>query len=138
MNKKVWIGLIAIFIVLEILNIIIHGVILKNAWASVQGIRPDMASKMWLFHVVNVFNAFFFTFIFSKGYEKKGIWEGVRYGFYIGVWMSVIAVLSTDAMIKLGRSLAIQWLIYGIIEYIIAGIVLAMVFKEKVKETASA
>ena len=131
MNKKVWLGALAVFIVLEILDIIVNGVILKSAWSGVQGIRPDMASKMWMFHVIDVVAAFFFTFIFSKGFEKKGIMEGIRYGFYIGVWLSVGMVFGTDGMIRLGRSLAIQWFIYGVIEYIIAGIVLAMIFKEK-------
>jgi len=138
MNKKVWIGFIVVFIVLEILDFLVHGVILAGAYKSIQGVfRPDMNSKMWMYYVINIVTAFFFTFIFSKGYEKKGIMEGVRYGFYIGVWMSVGMALGTDAMIKLGRSMTIQWLIYGVIEYIIAGIALAIVFKEKQKETTA-
>ena len=136
MNKKVWLGALAVFIVLEILDIIVNGVILKTAWNGVQGIRPDMTSKMWMFHVIDVVTAFFFAFIFSKGFEKKGITEGIRYGFYIGVWMSVGMVLGTDGMIRLGHSLAIQWFIYSVIEYIIAGIVLAMIFKEKTSTPA--
>ena len=138
MNKKVWIGFIVVFIVLEILDFLVHGVILAGAYKSIQGVfRPDMSSKMWMYYVINIVTAFFFTFIFSKGYEKKGIMEGVRYGFYIGVWMSVGMALGTDSMIKLGRSMTIQWLIYGVIEYIIAGIALAIVFKEKQKETTA-
>lgn len=137
MNKKVWLGALVVFIVLEILMFLVDGVILSGAYQAIAGIfRHDMASKMWMYHVINVFNAFFFTFIFSKGYEKKGILEGVRYGFYIGVWMSVGMSLGTDAMIALGRSLTIQWFIYGVIEYVIAGAILAMVFKEKAQPAA--
>ena len=137
MNKKLWLGALAVFIVLEILMFLIHGVILSSAYQAIAGVfRHDMSSKMWMYHVINVFTAFFFTFIFSKGYEKKGIMEGVRYGFYIGVWMSVSMALGTDAMITLGRWMTIQWLIYGVIEYMIAGVVLALVFKEKPQPTA--
>ncbi len=134
MNKKLWLGALVVFILLEVLMFVIHGLILSSAYQAIAGVfRQDMSSKMWMYHVINVFNAFFFTFIFSKGYEKKGIMEGARYGFYIGVWMSIGMSLGTDAMIRLGRWLTIQWFIYGVIEYVIIGAVLAMVFKEKAK-----
>jgi hypothetical protein len=137
MNKKVWIGALLVFIVLEILMFLINGVILSSAYSAIASVfRHDMSSKMWMYHVINVVTAFFFTFIFSKGYEKKGIMEGIRYGFYIGVWMSVSMALGTDAMITLGRWMTIQWLIYGVIEYMIAGVVLALVFKEKPQAAA--
>ncbi len=131
MNKKVWLGFVVVFIVLEILMFLIDGVFLAGAYSSIQNVwRSDMNSKMWIFHVVNIFIAFFFSFIFSKGYQKKGIWEGVRYGLYIGLWMSIPAAYATYAMIAIPHSLALQWLIYGVIEYIIAGIALALVYKE--------
>lgn len=137
MNKKVWLGALVVFIVLEILMFLVDGVILSSAYRAIAGVfRHDMSSKMWMYHVINVVTAFFFTFIFSKGYEKKGIMEGIRYGFYIGVWMSVGMALGTDAMITLGRSLTIEWFVFGVIEYVIAGAVLAMVFKEKPKPAA--
>ncbi|HEY9166007.1 MAG TPA: hypothetical protein VIS48_07595 [Candidatus Kryptonia bacterium] len=132
MNKKVWLGALVVFIVLELLMILVDGVLLASTYQSVQGVwRPDMNSKIWIYHVINVFTAFFFTFIFSKGYEKKGVMEGVRYGFYIGVWMSVGMAYGTYAMVAIPYSLALQWFIYGIIEYIIAGVALSYVFKEK-------
>ncbi len=137
MNKKVWLGALVVFIVLEILMFLVDGVILSSSFRDIAGVfRSDMASKMWMYHVINVFNAFFFTFIFSKGYEKKGIMEGVRYGFYIGVWLSIGMSLGTDAMIALGRWLTIQWFVYGVIEYVIAGAILAMIFKEKARTAA--
>ncbi len=138
MNKKVWLGFIASFIVLEILMFLVNRVLLMSTYNSIQGVwRPDMNSKIWIYHVINIFNAFFFTFVFSKGYEKKGILEGVRYGFYIGVWLSVGMAYGSYAMIAIPYSLALQWFIYGVIEYMITGAVLAMVFKEKQKATAA-
>ncbi|MBM4159703.1 MAG: hypothetical protein FJ217_01245 [Ignavibacteria bacterium] len=93
--------------------------------------RPDIESKMWIYHVAMLIGAFFFSFVFSKGYEGKGIVEGVRYGFYIGVWLSTGMAYGTYAMIAIPYSLALQWFIYGVIQYIIFGILLALVFKKK-------
>ncbi len=130
--KKVWIGFIVVFVLMEILSYLIDGLILGSAYESVKDLwRPDMQSKMWIFHLVMIFQAFFFSFIFSKGYEGKGIAEGIRYGLYIGIWMSVGMAYGTYAMIAIPYSLALQWFIYGVIENIIYGIGLALVFGKK-------
>jgi len=135
MNKKVWLGTLVVFVLFVIFNFLVDGLVLGGTYMSLQQIwRPDMMSKMWIFYVVNVFIAFFVTLIFSKGYEKKGIMEGVRYGFYVGMLMSIPMGFDTYAMIAIPFSLALQWFIYGVIEYIIVGIALSYVFKEKPKE----
>lgn len=85
MGKRFWIGFVVVFAALEILMFIVDGWILAGAYMSVKIWRPDMMSLMWVYHVLSVITAFFFTFVFSKGYENKGLMEGVRYGFYIGV-----------------------------------------------------
>ena len=89
--KKMLIGVVAVFITLELLDFLIHGVILMSTYAAMQNVwRPDMMAKMWVLHVVKIITAFFFVLIFSKGYENKGIMEGLRYGFYIGMIVSKI------------------------------------------------
>ena len=86
MSKKMWLGFVAVFVTSEILNFIINGLILGPSWQSTQNLwRQDMMSMMWIYHVIMLIGSFFFTFIFSKGYEGKGIMEGIRYGLYIGI-----------------------------------------------------
>ena len=139
MTKKVLLGWVAAFITIEVLNFLIHGVLLGSTYTSLQSLwRPDMNEKMWIMHLVTLTGSFFFAFVFSKGYENKGIAEGVRYGFYVGVWMSIGYAYGTYGMIAIPYSLALQWFLYGVIEYVIAGVVLAMVFAMKPKEMAKA
>jgi len=134
--KKVLMGAIAVFVVLEVVDIIIHGVILGSVYMNMPNVwRPDMMDKMWIMHIVKIVNAFILSFIFSKGYEGKGIWEGVRYGLYVGLMLSIGMAYGTYAMIAIPYSLALQWFIYGLIEYVIAGVALALVFGWKVKAT---
>lgn len=138
MNKKVWLGFVAVFITFVILEQIVYVLILGSAFESLTVWRADMASKMWIMYVILLIGSFFFTFIFSKGYENKGIAEGVRYGLYIGIWMSVGMAYGTYAMIDIPYSLTLEWFICGVIEYIIGGIVLALVFRPKAKEPEKA
>ncbi len=129
MGKKFWIGFVVVFVVLEILMFLVDNIILAGAYSQVHIWRTDMMSLMWMYHVITLVTSFFFTFIFTKGFENKGVMEGVRYGFYIGVWMSVGMAFGTYAMVEVPLSLAIQWFIYGIAEYIVAGVVLSLVYR---------
>jgi hypothetical protein len=139
MNKKLLFGVIAVFVTIEVLDFLVHGVLLKSTYESLSTLwRPDMTSKMWIIHLVTLIGSFFFVYIFSKGYENKGVGEGLRYGLYIGIWMSVGMAYGTYSMIAIPYSLALQWFLYGVVEYIIAGAVLAMVYGMKPKEAAKA
>ncbi len=138
MNKKLWIGFVLVFVAMEILSFVVDGLLLGAAYMSVKIWRADMASFMWIYHVIMLVGAFFFTFIFSKGFEGKGIPEGIRYGLYIGIWMSIGMAYGTYAMVDIPYSLALQWFVYGIIEYIIYGIILALVYQSKPKEAPAA
>jgi hypothetical protein len=134
MNKKLLYGSVAVFITIEVLNILIHGVILSPTYQSTSSIwRPDYSSKVWIASLNTVISAFFFTFIFLKGYEGKGAAEGGRYGFYVGFWLSTLIAYGTYMMIAIPYSLALQWFVYGLIEYVVAGIVLALVVGALVK-----
>ena len=133
MNKKVWLGFIAVFITFEVIDYLVNMVLLSSAYAAVNVWRADMMSKIWIFHLVTLIGSFFFAFVFSKGYEAKGIAEGLRYGSYIGIWLSTGKAYATYAMIAIPYSIALQWFIYGVIEYMIAGVVLALVFGSKPK-----
>jgi hypothetical protein len=129
MNKKFWIGFVVVFVAMEIMMFLIHGVLLSSAYEATKSVwRPDMMSLMWVYHVLALIGAFFFTFIFSKGYEGKGIGEGVRYGLYIGIWMASGMAYGSYAMINIPYSMALQWFIYGVIEYVIYGILVAAVY----------
>src|SRR5437879_887409 len=131
MNKKLLIGLGVVFVGLVLTNFLIHAVLLSSIYHSDElkmMIRPEeeAGGKTWI-HIVSAFiTAFFFTLIFSKGYEGKGISEGVRYGFYVGMLMSIPMAYDTYAAMPIPYSLALRWFIYGVIQYVILGAIVAM------------
>jgi hypothetical protein len=132
MNKKIWLGFIAVFITLQILDGIVNLFILDAAYKSISFLlRPEGEMIYWIVPIVGLFFSFFFTFIYSRGYEGKGILEGARYGLYIGLMVALPMSYSAYAVMPIPYSLALQWFVYGTIEYVIAGMVLAMVFRPK-------
>ncbi len=139
MEKRLWMGFVAVFVTLEITSFLVNGLLLASTYESLKSLwREDMMSKMWIYHVITLIGSFFFTLVFSKGYEGKGMMEGVRYGAYIGIWLSVGMAYGTYASIAIPYSLALQWFLYGVVEYIIAGVVLATVFAKVAKAPPAA
>ena len=137
--KKLLIGFVAVFVTLEVLDAVIHGGILMSTYMAMQNVwRTDMMAKMWVLHVVKLITAFFFTMIFSKGYENKGIMEGVRYGVYMGAIIAAGFGLGSYASFPIPHMLAIEWFLFTLAEYIIAGIVVAMVYGRKDAPAAQA
>ncbi len=129
MNKKVWIGFVVVFVVIALLEFIVNEFLLKGAYQETAQLwRPEAEVKVWLFFVVYLFEAFFVSIIFSKGYEGKGIAEGARFGFYVGMLLAVPMAYGSYGAMPITYSLALQWFLYGLIEFVIVGIVLALVF----------
>jgi len=136
MNKKVWTGFAAVFVVIAVLDAIVNLVLLKSTYQETAHLwRPEAEMKIWLFYVVYLFVAYFFSLIFSKGYEGKGIMEGIRYGFYVGMMMAVPMAYGTYGAMPIPYSLALQWFVYGLIEYVVAGVVIAMIWGKQAAVT---
>jgi len=138
--KKVWLGFIVVFVVFLILDYITNSLILASTYQSPQleGVwRPEAEMKLWLFPINTLIFSFFFSLVFSKGWEGKGIGEGFRYGLYIGLMMTIPMAYGQYAVYPIPYYLALQWFIYGMIEFFIAGIVLALIFGKKTQEATA-
>jgi hypothetical protein len=124
MTRKVLIATAVVFVFFVIYNMIVHGVALANAYSGIASIwRPDYESLMWVYQVLNVISAFFFVFVFSKGYEAKGMMEGVRYGTYMGIWIGAGYAYGTYAMVAIPYWMALTWFLTAVLQYIIAGVI---------------
>ncbi len=131
MNKKLWTGFIAVYVVMSLTNYIIHEVILKSTYMTLveSGLmRGAEAGTMWIYFVTALVVSFFFTLIFSKGYNGTGAGEGIRFGLYAGLMMMTSWAYDTYASVPIPYSLALQWFLYGMIQYVILGLVVSMVY----------
>ena len=130
MNTKRFImASLVVFVGFEIIDMIIHGGILAKTYEGMNIWRSDMMSKMWIFHLGSFVMAFLFTFIFIKGHENKGIAEGARYGIVIGLFANIPYGFYSYAMYPLPFSLCLQWFVFGMIEFIICGLIAAAIYK---------
>jgi hypothetical protein len=84
--------------------------------------------------VMTVVFSFFFTYIFVKGHEGKGILEGVRYGIVIGFFWVFVNSYNAFVIVPIPYGLVWYWIISGFIQTIIAGILVALIYKPKKEE----
>lgn len=135
-TKKLVTAFVVVFILLEVTNYLVNMVILSSTYANPEIskiFRPmaEMDAKMWMMRIADLVYSFFFVFIFVKGYENKGIMEGVRYGIYIGIFIQFMAAVAQHVVYPVQASLAVQWFIYGLIESVIFGVAAAVIYKPK-------
>ena len=132
MSKKLLIGFVLVYVVFTALDMVVNTMLLAPGYESVSHLfRPEEERQLWVIFVAYIFLAFFFTLIFSKGYEGKGVLEGVRYGFYVGMMAMLPFNYVSYAVMPIPYSLAFQGFLYGTVELIICGIILALVYGKK-------
>jgi hypothetical protein len=138
-NKTVWMGFIATFIALAALDTFGNMVLFKSSMAAMSNImRPEaeMMSKFWIIFVTYAFFCLPFSWIFSKGYENKGIMEGLRYGLAVGLMFQIPFSYGMYVFIPIPYSFALQSFLYGTFEVVVLGIILSWVFGMKPKGQA--
>jgi hypothetical protein len=132
MNVKRYIlASILVFAAYVALNFVIHGLVLGSVYMEMQGVwRQDMMGYMWITYATAFVFSFLFVLVFHKGYEGRGILEGVRFGILIGLLLNVLGMFNQFAVYPLPFGLIIQWFIYGVIQVAICGIVAAAVYRK--------
>ena len=131
-TKRFLLASLAVFVTLQILDFVIHNLILGSTYEAIQGVfRPDMADKMWVISLMGLVLSFQFVYIFTKGYEGKGIMEGLKYGLLIGLVIHFVGAFNQFAVYPLPYGLIWKWIIWGTIQLMIAGAVAALIYKPK-------
>ncbi|MBD3223779.1 MAG: hypothetical protein GF313_03570 [Caldithrix sp.] len=128
--KRILMATIIVYIVYEVINFIVHGVILSGAYQTMADTwRTDMQSKMWVMYIGDIIFALFFVVIFAKGYEGKGLMEGIRYGLLMSGFVIIPGMLAQYSVYEVTFVLTLQWIVFGFIKLIIIGMITALIYK---------
>ena len=128
--KRILIAGLAVFVFFQALDYLFHGIVLGSTYRSLASVwRPDMMNYMWLMALASLIFSFVFVFIFAKGYEEKGLLEGVRFGFVLSFLVNVPGCFGQFAMYPLPFALVLEWLAFGFAEFVVAGIITAAIYR---------
>jgi hypothetical protein len=132
MNKRFWMAFAACWVAGAVLSILIHGVWLDPTYKALAHVwRPeadmkDMQGIMFLTATVLVFA---FCYIFTKGYEGKGVMEGVRYGLWVALLCAIPQAFDSFVIYPIPLSLSVKWAVSGVAYFVILGAILASIYK---------
>ena len=134
--KRLLLAALVAFIFLQVTDFLAHWINLNAAYQSLaeQGIFRNSADKwryLWVELLMTAIFSLIFTYIFVKGYEGKGIAEGIRYGIIIGFFWFYVHAYYSFVSLSIPYGLVWYWIISGFIQTIIAGILVALIYRPK-------
>jgi hypothetical protein len=128
--QRLLIAFVAVYVLAAVLNFLIHSLFLMSTYEALSSIwRPDMDRLIWIQWVTGIFFSFFFVYIFVRGYEGKGVLEGVRFGLIIWGFASIPMIYGQYMVYPLPYSLVLKWLFTDLLVLIILGITVALIYK---------
>ncbi len=131
-NKTFWIGFVVVFIVMQAIGFLIHGVMLDDMYqALAASFRPkeQMDAMMWIMILSGTAVLFLFCYVYTKGYEGKGIMEGVRYGALMGLFLALPTSVDAYVLYPLTQELAVIWFVTTVVSMMIAGAIFTSIYK---------
>jgi hypothetical protein len=134
MNKRFWMAFVACYVASQVLGFLIHGFWLSDTYKSLATVwRPEveMNSMMWIMLLTSAVLVFAFCYIFTRGYESKGLMEGVRYGLWVALLCAIPQSLDSFVIYPIPLSLSVKWAVSGAAYFVILGVIVAAIYKRE-------
>jgi hypothetical protein len=135
MFKRSIIAVIAVFVLWQVLDFIIHGVLLSGIYQETQELwRPMDEMKSWVMALVTIIASAVFVSIYSLYFKERNLVIAIKYGLIFGIGAGVTMGYGAYAFMPIPYSIAISWFLGTLVESVLAGLVLGLIVKDPVKE----
>jgi len=123
-----------VFVYFFLIEYVFHGLILSGWYnEALHLLRPEAEATRYFPWMILGFLvlSFGFGYIFLKGYEDKGLGEGLRFGLYVGIAFSVSASLIDYAVFPFPGKWIVAWIIGYPVIMVFAGIIFSAIYRPK-------
>jgi hypothetical protein len=128
MNKQFLLGTVAVFVVWEILDYVMHELLLSGAYEATADLwRADM--RMGLLVVVVLIAAAAFVYIYLAFVGDKSTATALKYGLVYGIGAGISFAYGTYAVMAIPYSMALTWFLGTIVEALAGAYVMALIVK---------
>jgi hypothetical protein len=132
--KKLLIATVAVGVVMNVFDFVVHGMILHNAvYANLTTLLNQNAPMHWLI-IGEFFAGLVFVFVYDRVYGSfgGGIKGGMRYGLLAGILVNFPAQIYNHLLINgFTYGLAWTWIIVGVLWGVVAGAVAGALYKRE-------
>ena len=131
MLKRILLATVAIFVAWEVLDFVIHGLILREAYAANPALwRPMADMKMGLMYLVGVVAAFCFAGVYGWLARPKSLNAALKYGLLVGIGTGVSMGYGSFAVMPIPYVMAFTWFAGTIVEALAAGVIAGLIIRE--------
>ena len=131
--KRLLLAIVAAFAIVFGTDFLIHGLWLSSDYEATKELwRPEseMNSRFHWMLVAQLIGAATFVIIWAKGFAGRDIGTGITFGLLMGLAQQVWAIIDHVVMPVPG-ALAAKWVLAGLIQCVLLGIVTALIYKPK-------
>jgi hypothetical protein len=131
MAKRVALAVLAAFICWVVLDFVIHGILLRQAYGETAGLwRPMEEMKMGLMYLVTFISCLAFVLIYALLVGKKGLGTGVAYGCLFGLGAGISMGYGTYSVQPIPYMMALSWFLGTLVEGTLAGLIVGAIVKD--------
>ena len=130
MTKRTLLAGVAVFVAWEILDFVIHGLILQPTYATVPGLfRPPAEMKVVLMAIVVLIAAFAFAVAYAWFVNPRSLSTGLKYGLVVGFGAGLSMGYGSYSAMPIPYALALGWFLGSWLEFAVAGLIVGAIEK---------
>jgi hypothetical protein len=130
MLKKVGLASLAVWVLWEVLDFVIHGVLLQSTYAAQPELwRPMEEMKMGLLYFTVLVSAVCFVYVYAQFISPKSMNTAVKYGLIYGIGIGIGMAYGTYSVQPIPYNLALTWFLGAIVQTTLGGVLLGVLVK---------
>jgi len=132
MAKRIILAVVLVFVAWEILDYVIHQVILSSAYEETAHLwRSPEEMNMVLLIIVALVVSFFFVYIYARLASPKTMTNAILYGFLFGCAYGISMAYGSYAVMPIPYSMALVWFLGTLVEMVVGGAITGLIIKEE-------
>lgn len=130
MWKKCIIAIVAVFIVLSIIDFVVHGLILRTAYEQTAHLwRAPEEMKLCVTYLVTFAISIIFVVIYATLIKPKSIAAGLKLGSLFGLAWGISMGFGSYSYMPISVGLASVWFLSTLVRMVLAGLITAAIVK---------
>ncbi len=133
MIKKIAISSVALFFAFAILDYLMHNILLESAymetahlWRSTEEMNANLP---WMYCITLIFSIAF-SAIYALLISPKSMSAGIKFGSILGIASGLSMGVGSYLVMPITGMLATVWVFGTIVEFVVAGIIVAAIIKD--------
>ena len=129
--KRLLLAIVVAFVIVIATDFLIHGFWLARDYEATKQLwRPEseMQSHFHWMLIAQLLCAVTFVIIWAKGFVGRDIATGITFGLLMGLFQGMWAIINYVVM-PLPGALSTKWLLAGVVQCVLLGIVTALIYK---------